>query len=102
MQHGQRESTGLGWLFISQTLSSLHQEILQQLRIFFLRIWGLGLDKNSIRFGDSLVPQVQRSIFTSFSETHIQRLTLQVANILLWTIGPCQSLYLFSGSPAIS
>lgn len=31
---------GLGWLFISQTLSSLHPEILQQLRIFF---FGFGL-----------------------------------------------------------
>ena len=31
---------GLGWLFISQTLSSLHTEILQQLRIQF---FGFGL-----------------------------------------------------------
>jgi hypothetical protein len=31
---------GLGWLFISQTLASLHPEILQQLRIFF---FGFGL-----------------------------------------------------------
>jgi hypothetical protein len=31
---------GLGWLFISQTLSSIHTEILQQLRIFF---FGFGL-----------------------------------------------------------
>ena len=33
---------GLGWLFISQTLSSLHPEILQQLRISFFG-FGLGL-----------------------------------------------------------
>jgi hypothetical protein len=33
---------GLGWMFISQTLSSLHQEILQQFRIFFFG-FGLGL-----------------------------------------------------------
>jgi hypothetical protein len=33
---------GLGWMFISQTLSSLHTEILQQLRIFFFG-FGLGL-----------------------------------------------------------
>jgi hypothetical protein len=31
---------GVGWLFISQTLSSLHREILDQLRIFF---FGFGL-----------------------------------------------------------
>jgi len=33
---------GLGWLFISQTLSSLDMEIIQQLRIFFFG-FGLGL-----------------------------------------------------------
>ena len=33
---------GLGWLFVSQTLSSLDTEILQQLRIFFFG-FGLGL-----------------------------------------------------------
>lgn len=31
---------GVGWLFVSQTLSSLHREIVQQLRIFF---FGFGL-----------------------------------------------------------
>ena len=33
---------GLGWLFISQTLSSIHPEILQQLRVLFFG-FGLGL-----------------------------------------------------------
>lgn len=33
---------GLGWLFISQTLSSLDIEIIQQMRIFFFG-FGLGL-----------------------------------------------------------
>nr|BAL57939.1 hypothetical conserved protein [uncultured Acetothermia bacterium]BAL58553.1 hypothetical conserved protein [Candidatus Acetothermum autotrophicum] len=33
---------GIGWLFISQTLSSLHREILEQLRIFFFG-FGLGM-----------------------------------------------------------
>jgi len=33
---------GVGWLFISQTLSSLHREILEQLRIFFFG-FGLGM-----------------------------------------------------------
>ena len=31
---------GVGWMFISQTLSSLHREIAQQLRIYF---FGFGL-----------------------------------------------------------
>ena len=33
---------GVGWMFISQTLSSLHREIAQQLRIFFFG-FGLGM-----------------------------------------------------------
>src|SRR5207253_10811665 len=41
---------GLGWLFISQTLSSLHPEILQQLRIFFFGFGlGLGQEFQSLR-----------------------------------------------------
>lgn len=35
---------GLGWMFISQTLSSLHKEIISQLRIFF---FGFGLSLGS-------------------------------------------------------
>jgi hypothetical protein len=33
---------GVGWMFISQTLSSLHKEIVEQLRIFFFG-FGLGM-----------------------------------------------------------
>jgi len=33
---------GVGWMFISQTLSSLHREIIEQLRIFFFG-FGLGM-----------------------------------------------------------
>ncbi|RMF78488.1 MAG: ATP-binding protein, partial [Chloroflexi bacterium] len=33
---------GVGWMFISQTLSSLHREIVEQLRIFFFG-FGLGM-----------------------------------------------------------
>jgi len=35
---------GVGWLFVSQTLSSLHREIVQQLRIYF---FGFGLSMGS-------------------------------------------------------
>lgn len=35
---------GVGWMFISQTLSSLHREVVQQLRIFF---FGFGLSMGS-------------------------------------------------------
>ena len=41
---------GLGWLFVSQTLSSLHQEILGQLRMYFIGFGlGLGQEFNSLR-----------------------------------------------------
>ncbi|ETX04249.1 MAG: ATPase, partial [Candidatus Entotheonella gemina] len=41
---------GLGWFFISQTLSSIHPEILQQLRIFFFGFGlGLGQEFESLR-----------------------------------------------------
>ena len=41
---------GLGWLFISQTLSSLDMEIIQQLRIFFFGFGlGLGQEFQSLR-----------------------------------------------------
>lgn len=41
---------GVGWMFISQTLSSLHREILQQLRIFFFGFGlGMGAEFQSLR-----------------------------------------------------
>lgn len=41
---------GLGWMFISQTLSSLHREIIGQLRIFFFGFGlALGTELNSLK-----------------------------------------------------
>jgi len=41
---------GVGWMFISQTLSSLHREIVQQLRIFFFGFGlGMGMEFQALR-----------------------------------------------------
>ena len=55
---------GLGWLFISQTLSSLHSEILQQLRILFF-----GFGRGRVRFSGRkrTAASAGRSHFSSVS-----------------------------------
>jgi len=88
---------GLGWLFISQTLSSLHQEILQQLRIFFFGFGlGLGQEFQSLRqlvgsSGPALgLYQLFRDPHSAFDVTSRQ--------YSFMTIGPVSPLS-FSGSP---
>ena len=88
---------GLGWLFISQTLSSLHPEILQQLRIFFFGFGlGLGQEFQSLRqlvgsSGTALdLYQLFRDPYSAFDPR--SRL------YSFMTIGPVSPLS-FSGSP---
>jgi DNA helicase HerA-like ATPase len=88
---------GLGWLFISQTLSSLHQEILQQLRIFFFGFGlGLGQEFQSLRqlvgtSGPALgLYQLFRDPHSAFDVTSRQ--------YSFMTIGPVSPLS-FSGTP---
>ena len=88
---------GLGWLFISQTLSSLHSEILQQLRIFFFGFGlGLGQEFQSLRqlvgsSGTALdLYQLFRDPHSAFDATSRQ--------YSFMTIGPVSPLS-FSGSP---
>ena len=88
---------GLGWLFISQTLSSLHSEILQQLRIFFFGFGlGLGQEFQSLRqlvgsSGPALdLYQLFRDPHSAFDTTSRQ--------YSFMTIGPVSPLS-FSGSP---
>ena len=38
---------GLGWMFISQTLSSLHREIISQIRVY---VFGFGLGWGTERY----------------------------------------------------
>ncbi len=88
---------GLGWLFISQTLSSLHPEILQQLRIFFFGFGlGLGQEFQSLRqlvgsSGTALdLYQLLRDPHSAFDAKSRQ--------YSFMTIGPVSPLS-FSGSP---
>lgn len=88
---------GLGWLFISQTLSSLHPEILQQLRIFFFGFGlGLGQEFQSLRqlVGSS---GTALDLYQLFRDPHS---AFDAANrqYSFMTIGPVSPLS-FSGSP---
>src|SRR5581483_6733657 len=88
---------GLGWLFISQTLSSLHSEILQQLRIFFFGFGlALGQEFQALRqlvgsSGTALdLYQLFRDPHSSFDTTSRQ--------YSFMTIGPVSPLS-FAGTP---
>ena len=88
---------GLGWLFISQTLSSLDMEIIQQLRIFFFGFGlGLGQEFQSLRqlVGSSSpaldLYQLFRDPHSSFDHTS------RIYSFM--TIGPVSPLS-FSGTP---
>ena len=88
---------GLGWLFISQTLSSLHTEILQQLRIFFFGFGlGLGQEFQSLRelVGSS---GTALDLYQSFRDPH-SAFDVMGREYSFMTIGPVSPLS-FSGSP---
>lgn len=88
---------GLGWMFISQTLSSLHREIISQLRIFF---FGFGLALGSelqalkeIIGGD----QNALKLYQSFRDPH-SSFDVSSRQYSFMTIGPVSPLS-FSGTP---
>ncbi|HAY22923.1 MAG TPA: ATPase [Desulfobacterales bacterium] len=88
---------GLGWLFISQTLSSLDMEIIQQLRIFFFGFGlALGQEFQALRqlvgsTGPALdLYQLFRDPHSSFDPTS--------RSYSFMTIGPVSPLS-FSGTP---
>ena len=88
---------GLGWLFISQTLSSLHPEILQQLRIFFFGFGlGLGQEFQSLRqlVGSS---GTALDLYQLFRDPH-SAFDPRSRQYSFMTIGPVSPLS-FSGSP---
>lgn len=88
---------GLGWLFISQTLSSLDMEIIQQLRIFFFGFGlGLGQEYQSLRqlvgtSGNAL------NLYQLFRDPH-SAFDISNRQYSFMTIGPISPLS-FSGSP---
>jgi len=88
---------GLGWLFISQTLSSLHMEIIQQLRIFFFGFGlGLGQEFQSLRqlVGSS---GAALDLYQLFRDPH-SAFDISSRQYSFMTIGPVSPLS-FSGSP---
>lgn len=88
---------GLGWLFISQTLSSLHPEILQQLRIFFFGFGlGLGQEFQSLRqlVGSS---GTALDLYQLFRDPH-SAFDIASRQYSFMTIGPVSPLS-FSGTP---
>ncbi len=88
---------GLGWLFISQTLSSLHQEVLQQLRIFFFGFGlGLGQEFQSLRqlVGSS---GTELDLYQLFRDPH-SAFDPRSRQYSFMTTGPVSPLS-FSGSP---
>jgi hypothetical protein len=88
---------GLGWLFISQTLSSLHPEILPQLRIFFFGFGlGLGQEFQSLRqlVGSS---GTALDLYQLFRDPH-SAFDAKSRQYSFMTIGPVSPLS-FSGSP---
>ena len=88
---------GLGWLFISQTLSSLNTEILQQLRILFFGFGlGLGQEFQSLRqlVGSS---GTALDLYQLFRDPH-SAFDAKSRQYSFMTIGPVSPLS-FSGSP---
>ena len=88
---------GLGWLFISQSLSSLHMEILQQLRILFFGFGlGLGAEFQSLK---QLVGSAGAALdlYQTFRDPH-SALDVSRRQYSFMTVGPVSPLS-FSGSP---
>jgi hypothetical protein len=88
---------GLGWMFISQTLSSLHSEILQQLRISFFG-FGLALGTEFQALSD-LVGGKSRALdlYRLFRDPH-SSFDIASRQYSFMTIGPVSPLS-FAGTP---
>lgn len=88
---------GLGWLFISQTLSSLHMEIIQQLRIFFFG-FGLGLGQEFMALRDLVGGSGPAlDLYRLFRDPH-SAFDTKSRQYSFMTIGPVSPLS-FSGTP---
>jgi hypothetical protein len=89
---------GLGWLFISQTLSSLHTEILHQLRIHFFGFGlALGQEFDSLRQLVGSSDKTALNLYSSFRDPH-SAFDVASRQYSFMTIGPVSPLS-FSGSP---
>jgi DNA helicase HerA-like ATPase len=89
---------GLGWLFISQTLSSLHTEILQQLRIHFFGFGlALGQEYDALRQLVGSSDKTALNLYSLFRDPH-SAFDIASRQYSFMTIGPVSPLS-FSGSP---
>jgi hypothetical protein len=88
---------GLGWMFISQTLSSLHREIIQQIRIFFFGFGlALGTEFQALREligGD----QTSMRLYQTFRDPH-SAFDSRSREYPFMTVGPVSPLS-FAGTP---
>ena len=88
---------GLGWMFISQTLSSLHKEIIGQLRIFFFGFGlALGTEFQALReiIGGDLNAL---KLYQSFRDPH-SSFDISSRQYAFMTVGPVSPLS-FAGTP---
>jgi len=86
---------GLGWMFISQTLSSIHREILNQIRIF---IFGFGLAWGLERLALQDIIGGAREAVRLYQNFRDPQSGLGKREYPFMTIGPISPLS-FSGSP---
>jgi len=88
---------GLGWMFISQTLSSLHKEIIGQLRIFFFGFGlALGTEFTSLKEIVGGDPNALK-LYQSFRDPH-SAFDIASRQYAFMTIGPVSPLS-FAGTP---
>jgi len=88
---------GLGWMFVSQTLSSLHREIIAQLRIFFFG-FGLALGTEFMALKDLVGGDANAlRLYQSFRDPH-SAFDVSSRQYPFMTIGPVSPLS-FAGTP---
>lgn len=88
---------GLGWMFISQTLSSLHREIIGQLRILFFGFGlALGTEFTSLKEIIGGDPNALK-LYQSFRDPH-SAFDIASRQYTFMTIGPVSPLS-FAGTP---
>lgn len=88
---------GVGWMFISQTLSSLHREILEQLRIFFFG-FGLGMGAEFKALSELVGGRSKAlDLYQLFRDPH-SSFDIATREYSFMTIGPVSPLS-FAGTP---
>ena len=88
---------GLGWMFISQTLSSLHREIIGQMRIFFFGFGlALGTEFQSLKEIVGGDPNALK-LYQSFRDPH-SAFDIASRQYAFMTVGPVSPLS-FAGTP---